>query len=526
MAENLLSIPTKAVDVRNIQLAAIRLGHHWGGNDNEMFNELDDMIKTVEAQENRFYQDIQCDNYEGLLRRIREIPDNGLQSLLPDGKIFQYYNQTYRFPISTNMTEAVDELELMINNLQNDNSGLFEELINAVTDDFQTKVLDTIRQYFKQKGFTQGRKGTFRFTGSGGKKVGLARLTFKKDKNKVNVSYDGDIKLSSGLLQKIRQAAIMIQEKTHKGKQLVTDKFPNKESFKEDVIKRTLEQTSGDTRILLRSVLDKEADNIDITRSYAGLKGFLGEVRALAILAHFFGLKQIQGTGPLKEVTSKQSIAVDTLLKLGVKHYGFQVKNYTLKENSVTFDRTLNAVDFVNDRLCVTGDLQSILLAFFGSYQFNQPFVDKNLRKRFENSWMSVPEYEEVIYNNFQQSFAAMQDLFDSRLGSILRIGRNFSVENHPVFGKEDMYYNTFFFIEKEIVPSSRILRGIKESIQTNLQDAVKIRYELSNPTSSPTFEEHYNKAHPGENLLAAASKPKVSYTITLDISKLVPERF
>jgi hypothetical protein len=42
---------------------------------------------------------------------------------------------------------------------------------------------------------------------------------------------------------------------------------------------------------------------------------------------------------------------------LGVRHYGFQIKNYTLKENSVTFDRTLNAVDFVNDRLCVTGDL-------------------------------------------------------------------------------------------------------------------------------------------------------------------------
>ena len=119
-----------------------------------------------------------------------------------------------------------------------------------------------------------------------------------------------------------------------------------------------------------------------------------------------------------------------------------------------------------------------------------------------------------------------MQDLFDSRLGSILRVGRNFSVEGHSVFGKEDMYYNTFFFIEREIVPSSRILRGIKESIQTNLQDAVKTRYELSNPASSPTFEEHYSKAHPGENLLTAASKPKVSYTITLDISKLVPERF
>lgn len=518
---NLLAMPTKAEQVRSLQSAAVLFGNYHGEQDN-MLDELESMIKTVEDQEKRFYQDIQCENYQGLLKRMEEIPDNGFQCLLPNGKIFQYYSQTYRFPISTNMAEAVDELELMINNLQSSSSELFNELINTTVEDFQDKVLQSIREYFKQEGFTKGRKGTFRFLGTGGNKVGLARLNFKKEKDKINVSYDGDVKLSTGLLQKIRQAAIMIQEKTHKGKQLVTDKFATKESFKEDVIRRILDQTSSDTKIILRSVLEKEAKNIDITRSYAGLKGFLGEVRALAILAHFFGLKQIQGTGPLKEVASKQSIAVDTLLKLGVKHYGFQVKNYTLKENSVTFDRTLNAVDFVNDRLCAVGDLQSILLAFFGSYQFNQPFADEDLRKRFENSWMSVPEYEEIIYNNFQQSFAAMQNLFDSHLGSILRIGRNFSVDGHAVFGEEQTYYNTFFFIEKEIVPSSQILRGIKETIQTGLQKTVKTRYELSDAASSPTFEEHYKKAHPGQNLLDAAEKPRVSYSVTLNVADLV----
>jgi hypothetical protein len=120
----------------------------------------------------------------------------------------------------------------------------------------------------------------------------------------------------------------------------------------------------------------------------------------------------------------------------------------------------------------------------------------------------------------------AMQDLFDSRLGSILRIGRNFSVEGHAVFGKEQMYYNTFFFIEGKIVPSSKILRGIRESIQSNLQEAVQTKYELFDAASSPTLEENYKKAHPGKNLLEAAKKPKVSYTITLDVKKLVPNQF
>ena len=529
MAENLLSMPTRAIDVRKIQLAAIRIGHYWGGDNNEMFDKLDDMIRIVEAQENHFYQDIQCGNYEGLLKRMKEVPDNNFQSLLPNGKIFQYYNQNYRFPISTNMTEAIDDLELIINNLQG--TELFNELINTTAQDFQVKTLEVIRQYFKQEGFTKGHKGTFRFIGSGGNKVGLARLTFKKENDRVNISYDGDVKLSYGLLQKIRQAALILQEKTQKGKPMITDKFPTKTEFKEDVIEQILEQTSGKSRVLLQQVLEQEAKNIEISRSYAGLKGFLGEVRALAILGHFFGVNNVEGTGPLKEAATKQSISVDTLLKLGIKHYGFQVKNYTLKENSVTFDRTLNAVDFVNDRLCVTGDIQNILLAFFGSYQFNQPFESKELIDRFENSWMTVPEYREIIYSNFQQSFMAMQNLFDSRLGSVLRIGRNFSVQDgdgngHAVFGEEKMYYNTFFFIEGKIVPSSRILRGIKDSIQLHLQEAIKTKYELSNVASSPTFEENYKKAHPNKNLLEAAKKPKVSYSITLDVKKLVPDQF
>jgi hypothetical protein len=68
------------------------------------------------------------------------------------------------------------------------------------------------------------------------------------------------------------------------------------------------------------------------------------------------------------------------------------------------------------------------------------------------------------------------------------------------------MYYNTFFFIEGKIVPSSRILRGIKDSIQTNLQGSINTKYELSKAAASPTLEEYYRKkAHPNENLLTAA---------------------
>jgi hypothetical protein len=48
---------------------------------------------------------------------MEEVPDNGFESLLPNGKIFKFYSQTYRFPVSATMVEAVSDLEDILNNL-------------------------------------------------------------------------------------------------------------------------------------------------------------------------------------------------------------------------------------------------------------------------------------------------------------------------------------------------------------------------------------------------------------------------
>lgn len=52
------------------------------------------------------------------------------------------------------------------------------------------------------------------------------------------------------------------------------------------------------------------------------------------------------------------------------------------------------------------------------------------------------------------------KSILDSRLGNILRVGMEF--ETKEVFGTRDMYYNTFFLIGKEYIPSSTILTNIK----------------------------------------------------------------
>jgi hypothetical protein len=48
----------------------------------------------------------------------------------------------------------------------------------------------------------------------------------------------------------------------------------------------------------------------------------------------------------------------------------------------------------------MTGSVAEILTWFFASYQFNQPFTGK-IAALFDNSPMTVPEYEAQVYQEF-----------------------------------------------------------------------------------------------------------------------------
>lgn len=517
-------LPTTAEGVEFVQSMAKDIGKYAQVDDKDgvMLDSLNEMIEQVSSRERDFYNELGCGNYQGFLRRLDEIQSSKYDALLANGKIFQEYANNYRFPISSTMEDAIDDLEVVVNTLQG--TETFEEVINANLDQVHERALELIRDLFKQEG-SEGQKRIRTFgSKQRGTRVGLGRLTFQAENGRLNIDYEGDVRLSRGLLEKIRQLAINIQDKTQKGKPLITAVFLTKQGFKDDVIKTIKRECNNP---VINKVLDQEGHRIDITRSYAGLKGFLGEVRSLSILAELFGgdVNKVQGTGPLKEVATKQSIAIDTLVKLAAKHYGFQVKNYTLHNNIVNFERHMNAVDFVNGRLCVTGDIKDILLAFFGSYQFNQPFTDPNLIARFQSPKMTVKEYEDVVYSKFSTEFQNFQDLFDSRMGNILRVGRSFSTDGEDgVFGEEKMYYNTMFFIEDKIVPSSVILTAIKEEIKNrNIDEIFKSEYSLhGGKAATPTLQSNYNKAHPNLNLIGAAQEARVSYNISLDVKGLV----
>jgi hypothetical protein len=101
-------------------------------------------------------------------------------------------------------------------------------------------------------------------------------------------------------------------------------------------------------------------------------------------------------------------------------------------------------------------------------------------------------------------------------LGNILRVGHNFSVAGqNGLFGKPQMYYNSFFLIGEHYVPSSVILESLLEQLTSGqLQKYANIQYDISNGTDV-IFDNYYSKPPSRQKAL---ENQKIHYNITLDV--------
>jgi hypothetical protein len=61
------------------------------------------------------------------------------------------------------------------------------------------------------------------------------------------------------------------------------------------------------------------------------------------------------------------------------------------------------------------------------------------------------------IYADNNSVFRRLEPLFNSRIPHMLRMGERFSAKE-GFFAREDVYFNTFYWINKKLVPSSYIL--------------------------------------------------------------------
>ena len=508
--------------------------------DKALSDALWEMINALREQERMLYKRLGVGNYAGLNDKLDKIKINELDFLLSTGSIVKHYLRNYVFPKSASAEEAVD----LLRGLLEENS---EELVEVIGQDFcetrgediTEEAVEYLRKFFRGKR-RGSRSGYLRIFGKHGERVGIGKLTFGVEletdglakKPKITARFrDGSDNFSSQLIDKVI-AALAPEDKL-----ALSVAFPTREDFKKDVSFLIVEQAPPRWRSILHTVMKEFDDNgnplygvKEITRSYAGLVGYLGEVRAQAILYYLFGDNAF-GTGALKEEAEKsRDISIDMIVKQGFNYLGFQVKNYTLAEDKATFSYSMSTLNFIQNRLCLTGKAEEILGDLFGTYEFNQPFTKPSLVARYENSPMTVQEYKEDRYSEVSRYVNNLHDLILSRLGYVLRMGHEFSIasgqeELDRIFGSKKMYYNSFFMIEKELIPSSIILEAIAAQIEKGqLQNSALVTYSipLSRNTLESTFNENtgtFSGRVPQKN--AILGKQRINYDIILDVAQL-----
>ena len=203
---------------------------------------------------------------------------------------------------------------------------------------------------------------------------------------------------------------------------------------------------------------------------------------------------------------------------------GFQIKNYQLDNNSVTFSNSMLAPNWVEGRLKLTGTIAQALIGLFGIYQYNQP-----LSESINNSGKppaDLPFYQS-IYMQIEYMFNDLKSLFDARIPEMLKIVDEFSVQGDPLLHSQRLYFNTFFWINRYLVPASWILdeliKGLKQVNTTDgvIQSAYSFR---KSEHSDLRFQKKgYKHQHTGQapaTMRAAAEKVRASYQITIDLSR------
>lgn len=524
MAENLLAHNSQGVLKRVIRSRRVFSDEKIQQN-TELENAIQSMINAVREDERALYKRLGVNNYRSFLDKMNSIRTSDLNYLLTNGEVVKYYIRNYIFPTGHTQDEAIDYLRALLEeNFESLSVLIKEDFVDNGFQDITSEAREFIRQEFT------GKKGYLRYFGKSGKAVGVGKLQFgltREKKNgvmvpKINVSLQqGATGLSKELIAKI------IAKLQPKQVLSINQAFPNKNAFLKDVEFIILRVTPAAWKESIARALSGKLGSIDISRSYAGLVGYLGEVRAVAILHRLFG-DAATATGSLKEeAINSPQISIDAIVKMGFNYLGFQVKNYTLSENGkATFSKTMTSLNFINNRLCLTGELGEFLSDLFGVYQFNQPFEDASLRKRFENTDKPVEWYENTIYTQAEQAINSLSGLFESRMGNMLRIGHNFKLEIDnetdssiaKIFRTPKDYYNSFWFIEGEFIPSSVILEGILEQIKSGqLQDLTKVNYSITNNTNM-TLENNYIRLPKLNDVLLSQ---KIRYNVVLDVHGL-----
>lgn len=503
----------------------------------QIVEQLEAIRKTVISKEEAFYFKLGVNDYEGLTKKINAI-ETKYDDMLPNGRIITEIKNRFDFikniKHATNQ-ELKDAVEYVVNDFLGDqfinNQQEFDAVLGAGLNNKtyvgREKALDT----YLQKKLRTDKNGRFIVSRSGDR-VGLGKIIvgYNNKTNEVIVTTE-DFNISSGFRKKLEEDLLKLQ--------LQKDKDSNKISVFQDGY--TKEDYRRDVDIIIHKFLSKPDDvknpfgnknpfsnivklNYDLNRSIASTIGYLGELRATLILQELCPDMPLKATGNLRDDITKREIPIDIVCAAN----GFQIKNYSLDgSNTVTFSNTLSSVSWIKDRMQLSGEIGDMLITLFGIYQYNQPINPREQKNGKMHPPPRLDEYRQ-LYSDIGDLIYELGDLYDSRIPQMIKIQDAFSVGGDPMFHSKRLYFNTFFWINKHLVPASwileKIIDGLKKSSEdSGASDAIKSLYHFSTKADKQRYAQ-LGTLHRSQGLsyddAFMAKKVKAHYEISINLSE------
>lgn len=483
----------------------------------EMTKELQTILKTVKTKEQDFYTKLNVSDYLQLNQRIQEI-EAKYDALLPDGAVIRDIKEKFDFTKISGATneEIADAITEVVGDYLSDeaqtNKQFFNSMLGTALDGSKNGV-EALHNYLQQNlRTTKGKRFVTSRNLKGGNKVkvGLGRIISKYDPktNKIQVDIEEISGVSSGFKKKLEDDLL----------QIYLQKEGQKENNKINVYDLTKEIYRRYVNSIIYSYIgltpNLVQEHYDLNRSIASTIGYLGEIRATLMLNELAPGLSTRATGNLRTAIKGREIPIDVVCAAN----GFQIKNYTLDNNTATFSNSMLVPNWINDRLKITGTLAEVLIALFGTYQYNQPLTKGNPP--------DLDVYKNEVYSMFDEIFEELKPIFDSRIPQVLKIVDEFSVQGDPMFHSNRLYFNTFFWVNRYLVPASWILEqliqqlGPANSLDKMIQSSYSFRKKTSGKDRFQTTG--YNFQSKGESpgtLYGMASRVKVDYNVSIDLS-------
>ena len=472
-------LPTTAAEVKNILERSSAIGAIPDNTDlskisvfNTQINALKNLYNITYNQAISFFNSISIK--EGSLGERIKTLQNRLTEIEQAARI--NYNQLFKAVMSNpKIISTLDKIdtESVDNALQS-----VEWDLGDLTGKDKEQVYDLIIDQFSQMIQAEDKKSGY-FTNLSGK--GLRRILeiqFDETTNIINIKFRDGQKISSELKNKLIN---VITQYTH------TKMATSKDSFKKLVTDALLNCLSTKSSLLascIRHEIYVNYDRYDLSRSFASLRGFIQEVWINALVSAVMGRAGSSiPTGNIRTAVTNGEIPIDMVLR----EAKFQIKKFTLdQEGNYQIKNSGRAGNFITDY--APDSLSKLLIELFGSYQFNQPFSSEV--KISPNNTMTVSEYSSDVYSKFDEIITEenMSQVFQSSMDKIMRIDKIFSGDTGFLFAKEQMYFNTFFFVNDMIIPACTMIKSIINSIE-NTESKRMLNFTMTN-ISSPVQNE------------------------------------